>query len=210
MRRRRVRVPRRRRPEEAERRRRPQVADVVARRRVEQAGVAATSLTGLGVTNQRETVAFWERASGRPAARAIVWQDRRTADFCRAHQADEPWLREKTGLVLDPYFSGTKLRWLLDHVPRAGERARAGELAFGTIDTWLVWKLTGGAAHVTDPTNASRTLLCDLETGTWDAELCRLLDVPQAILPAVRPSSGVVAEAAPSVLGAPVPIAGRA
>src|SRR5206468_8749594 len=124
--------------------------------------------------------------------RAIVWQDRRTAPTCEELRARgaEDLVRRKTGLVIDPYFSGTKLRWLLEHVLRAAERARAGELAFGTIDSWLVWKLTGGAVHATDPTNASRTLLFDIHAGAWDAALCDLLDVPREVLPEVRPSSG--------------------
>ena len=155
---------------------------------------------------------LWDRRTGQPVHRAIVWQDRRTAEHCAALRAAgaEDLLRRKTGLVLDPYFSATKLRWLLDHVRRAGERAARGELCFGTIDSWLVWKLTGGAVHVTDPTNASRTLLFDIHAQRWDPELCRLFDVPDAVLPEVRPSSGVFGETTPDVLGVPVPIAGIA
>ncbi|HLY38918.1 MAG TPA: glycerol kinase, partial [Candidatus Binatia bacterium] len=143
---------------------------------------------------------------------AIVWQDRRTAPLCEAlrERGLEDVFQRKTGLVLDPYFSGTKLRWLLEHVPRAAERAGRGELAFGTIDSWLVWKLTGGALHATDPTNASRTLLYDIHSGAWDAELTRLLDVSAAVLPAVRPSSGDFGQTDPAILGAPIPIAGVA
>jgi glycerol kinase len=164
------------------------VADVVPRA-VAEAGVAPAELAAVGLTNQRETVVLWERAGGRPVARALVWQDRRTAEFCREHKADEPWLRERTGLVLDPYFSATKVRWLLEHEPALRSRAEAGQLAFGTIDSFLIWRLTGGRSHVTDATNASRTLLLDLRTTTWDDELCRYFGVPRALLPEVRPSA---------------------
>src|SRR5436309_190258 len=176
------------------------------------ARVRARDVTALGITNQRETTLLWDRQSGRPVHRAIVWQDRRTASLCEELRARglEDVFRQKTGLVLDPYFSGTKLRWLLEHVPRAAERARAGELAAGTIDTWLMWKLTGGAVHATDPTNASRTLLFDIHAGAWDAALCDLLHVPAALLPAVKPSSGEFGATEASVLGAPVATAGVA
>src|SRR5213592_3501704 len=145
----------------------------VLRQACRRARVRARDVAALGITNQRETTVLWERRSGRPVHRAIVWQDRRTAALCQELRARglEDVFRQKTGLVLDPYFSGTKLRWLLEHVPRAAERARAGALVFGTIDTWLMWKLTGGAVHATDPTNASRTLLFDIHTGAWDAAL---------------------------------------
>jgi glycerol kinase len=146
-------------------------------------------LAAIGVTNQRETVVVWERAGGRPVARAIVWQDRRTADFCRQHQAEEPWLTERTGLVLDPYFSATKLRWLLEQDASVRRRAEAGELAAGTIDSFLIARLTGGRAHATDATNASRTLLLNLHTGQWDDELCRFFGVPRPLLPEVKPSA---------------------
>src|SRR5207244_4234891 len=146
---------------------------------LEAAGIGAGSLAGLGITNQRETVVLWERDSGKPVARAIVWQDRRTADFCRQRQADEPWIFERTGLVLDPYFSATKIRWLLDQDAAWRARAEAGQLAGGTIDSWLLWRLTGGRVHVTDVTNASRTLLFDLHKVAWDAELCRYFGVPR-------------------------------
>ena len=150
------------------------------------------------------------RASGRPVAPAIVWQDRRTAPMCDALRAAgrAPLIARKTGLVIDAYFSGTKLKWLLDHVPDARRRAERGELAFGTIDSWLVWNLTGGASHVTDASNASRTLLYDLHTGDWDDELCALFDVPRSVLPRIVASSGVCAEA--TIGGARVPIAGIA
>jgi glycerol kinase len=153
------------------------------------AGVEARQLAAVGLTNQRETTVLWERIGGRPVARALVWQDRRTADFCRQHQADGPWLHERTGLVLDPYFSATKLRWLLEHDATIKSRAAGGELACGTIDSFLIWRLTGGRAHVTDVTNASRTLLLDLRNTRWDEELCRYFGVPAALLPEVRPSA---------------------
>jgi glycerol kinase len=155
---------------------------------------------------------LWDRRTGRPVHRAIVWQDRRTAPECERLRADghEATIRELTGLVIDPYFSGTKLRWLLQNVPRAAERAGRGELCFGTIDSWLMWKLSGGAIHATDPTNASRTLLYDIRANGWAPELCRLLDVPEAILPAVKPSSGEFGVTDKAVLGAPIPIAGVA
>ena len=153
------------------------------------AQVDGASLAAIGLTNQRETVVLWDRASGRPVAPAIVWQDRRTADFCRQRQLDEPWLMQKTGLVLDPYFSATKLRWLLDEDADRRRRATVGELACGTVDSFLNWRLTGGRSHSTDVSNASRTLLLDLHTGQWDEELCRYFSVPPALLPAVKPSA---------------------
>jgi glycerol kinase len=173
-------------------------------------GIGARDLDAVGITNQRETTLLWERATSRPLANAIVWQDRRTASTCDSLRAAglEPTFTGKTGLVLDPYFSGTKLKWLLDHVPGARARAVRGELAFGTVDTWLVWKLTGGAVHVTDPSNASRTLLYDIHTGTWDDELLGLLGIPREVLPRVVPSSGVFGTA--SLGAASVPIAGLA
>ncbi|MBA2641470.1 MAG: glycerol kinase GlpK [Actinobacteria bacterium] len=164
------------------------------------AGVQARELRAIGITNQRETTLLWERRSGQPVHRAIVWQDRRTADRCRELPAE--LIRERTGLVPDPYFSATKLEWLLDSVGR-----RDG-LAFGTVDTWLVWRLAGGAAHVTDATNASRTLLVSLETLEWDDELLSLFGVDRALLPEIRPSAGVVAEG--ELLGETIPIAGIA
>jgi glycerol kinase len=184
----------------------------VLRQACRRARVRARDVVALGITNQRETTVLWDRQTGKPVERAIVWQDRRTAPACEEMRARglEEVFRRKTGLVLDPYFSGTKLRWLLENVPGAAERARRGELAFGTIDSWLVWKLTGGAVHATDPTNASRTLLYDIHAGTWDEELCGLLDVPASVLPEVRPSSGELAATERAILGAPVPIAGIA
>jgi glycerol kinase len=186
-------------------------------RRVALAAVAEANLTGadlatIGLTNQRETTLLWERRSGRPVAPAIVWQDRRTAGDCERLKARgmEPLFRRKTGLLLDPYFSGTKLAWLLDHVPGARRRAARGELAFGTVDTWLLWQLTGGRVHATDVSNASRTLLLNLRTGDWDDELLRWLRIPREILPQVRASSEVYGEvtALPALRG--VPIAGVA
>ncbi len=153
------------------------------------AGADAKDVAAVGITNQRETTVLWERSGGRPVARAIVWQDRRTADFCRAHQADEPMIRERTGLVLDPYFSATKLRWLLQEDAATRSAAEAGRLACGTVDSFLVWRLTGGRVHATDRSNASRTLLLGLKTAAWDAELCRYFGVPEALLPDVRPSA---------------------
>jgi glycerol kinase len=189
-----------------------QVTQRVLRQACRRAGVRGRDIAALGITNQRETTVLWDRRTGRAVHRAIVWQDRRTAPMCAELRARgvEELVRRKTGLVLDPYFSGTKLRWLLEHVPRAAERAARGELCFGTIDTWLLWRLTGGAVHATDPTNASRTLLYDIHARAWDTELCDLLGVPAAVLPVVRPSSGEFGMTAAAVLGAPVPIAGVA
>lgn len=162
-------------------------------RALREAGLRGADVAAIGITNQRETTALWDRRTSRPLHHAIVWQDRRTTDACAALKAagHEPLVREKTGLVLDPYFSATKLRWLLDHVKGAREKADAGQLAFGTIDTFLVWRLTAGAAHVTDVSNASRTLLMDLRERRWDPELLQLFGVPSAVLPSIRASSEV-------------------
>jgi glycerol kinase len=167
-------------------------------------------IAAIGITNQRETTVLWDRHSGRPIHRAIVWQDRRTAPACESLRAAdlEHTVRAKTGLVLDPYFSGTKVKWLLDNVK--GARAKADRLAFGTIDTWLIWKLTAGRTHVTDNTNASRTLLFNIRERRWDAEMLRTLDVPASVLPEVVRSSGTVATTDAEVFGAEVPIAGIA
>ncbi|RKY20161.1 MAG: glycerol kinase [Planctomycetota bacterium] len=161
-----------------------------------QAGLSAADVAGIGIANQRETTLLWERSTGRALAPAIVWQDRRTAAVCAQLRADgaETWVRERTGLLLDPYFSGTKLAWLLDHIDGARARAEAGELCFGTVDSWLLYRLTGGALHATDVSNASRTLLFDIQRGAWDEELCALLRVPRALLPEVRSSSEVFGE----------------
>jgi len=183
-----------------------------AREALRHSGLAASDLVACGITNQRETTLLWDRQSGEPLARAIVWQDRRTAPMCEELKSigAESLVRERTGLVLDPYFSATKLAWLLDHIPGARARAERGELAFGTVDTWLVWKLSGTRTHVTDASNASRTLLFNIHTGDWDPELLQLFDVPRAILPDVYPSSHAFGMLAPSVLGEAVPITGIA
>jgi glycerol kinase len=168
-------------------------------------------LAAIGLTNQRETVVLWERATGRPLARAIVWQDRRTTDFCRQRHQDEPWLFERTGLILDPYFSATKIRWLLDQDSDWRAQAEAGKLAVGTIDSWLLWRLTAGKVHATDTSNASRTLLLNVHTAAWDDDLCRFFGVPRALLADVRPSAadfGVTAGV--DFLPAGIPIAGIA
>jgi glycerol kinase len=177
------------------------------------AGIRTSDLAGIGITNQRETTVIWDRATGQPIHRAIVWQDRRTADRCEKLRAEglERRIRRNTGLVLDPYFSGTKAAWILDNVRGARARAGRGELAFGTIDSWLIWKLTGGAVHATDYTNASRTQLFNIRTRRWDRGLCEAIGVPPEVLPEVLPSSGVFGETAAGVLrGAQVPISGVA
>lgn len=184
----------------------------VAREALQAAGVSADQVSAIGITNQRETTVIWDRAGGEPVAHAIVWQDRRTAPLCdelrRSEGADT--IVERTGLQIDPYFSGTKMRWLLDNVEGLRERAQAGQLAAGTIDSWLIWNLTGGRLHVTDASNASRTMLYNLVTGDWDPELLALLDVPAALLPSVVDSSGVCGSTDAALLGAPIPIAGVA
>ena len=174
------------------------------------AGIDASDIAAIGITNQRETTVVWDRATGRPIAHAIVWQDRRTAPQCDALRAagHADLIARKTGLVLDAYFSGTKIRWLLDNVAGARDRAMRGELAFGTVDTWLVWNLTHGEVHVTDPSNASRTLLFDIRTGDWDDELLALFDVPRSLLPSIVASSGVCAHT--KIGGVELPIAGIA
>jgi glycerol kinase len=183
------------------------VNEVMAR-----AGVSAAAIAGLGITNQRETTLLWDRATGAALHRAIVWQDRRTAALCEQLRAagHEAAVTARTGLLLDPYFSATKLHWLLQHVPGARDRARRGELAFGTVDTWLAWKLSGGRLHVTDASNAARTLLYNIHSGDWDEQLLGLFDIPRAVLPAIHDSSGIVGEAERRWLGVPVPIAGMA
>jgi glycerol kinase len=179
------------------------------------AGVAARDIAAIGITNQRETAVVWDRATGKPIANAIVWQCRRTADMCEElrRQGLEPLIRERTGLVIDAYFSATKVRWLLDNVPDAQRRAEAGELAFGTVDSWLIYRLTGGRVHATDATNASRTMLFNLRSGAWDADLLRQFNIPASMLPDVVDSSGPIAECDPSAsggLGAALSIAGVA
>ncbi len=169
-------------------------------------------VAAIGITNQRETIVIWDRSTGEPIHRAIVWQDRRTASDCANLKADgaEALIRERTGLLLDPYFSATKIAWILDHVPGARARAESGELACGTIDCFLLWRLTGGAVHATDITNASRTSLFDIREEEWDGELCRLFRVPDALLPEVRDNSAVFGSTAPGLFDAEFPIAGMA
>ncbi|MCP3980731.1 MAG: glycerol kinase GlpK [bacterium] len=184
----------------------------VAQRVLRESGVDAAEVAALGITNQRETTLVWDRGSGRPIHNAIVWQDRRTADRCEELKAQgvEQLVTARTGLVLDPYFSATKVAYILDHVDGARDRAKRGELAFGTVDAWLLYRLTGGRVHATDATNAARTLLFDIGRGVWDDELCELFGVPRAMLPQVVPSSGRIADSDPALLGAAVPIAGIA
>ncbi|MEM8973372.1 MAG: glycerol kinase GlpK [Pseudomonadota bacterium] len=176
------------------------------------AGLEASQVSAIGITNQRETTVIWDRETGRPIHRAIVWQDRRTADLCARLKSEgqEALVSAKTGLLLDPYFSGTKIAWMLDNVEGARAAAEAGRLAFGTIDTYLLWRLTGGQVHATDATNASRTLLYNIETGQWDDDLLKLLNVPRALLPEVRDSAADFGQSSPEILGADVPIAGIA
>ena len=184
----------------------------VMREALEQSGLVASDIAAIGITNQRETTVIWDRTTGRPIYNAIVWQSRQTADICedlkRQGLVDE--FKEKTGLVIDAYFSGTKVKWILDHVEGARARAEKGELAFGTIDTWLLWKLTGGKEHKTDYSNASRTLMFNIKTLEWDEALLKHLTVPKSLLPEVRPSSEVYGHTVPSVIGASVPVAGMA
>jgi glycerol kinase len=169
-------------------------------------------VAAIGITNQRETIILWDRATGRPLHNAIVWQDRRTADLCAALKAEgvEPLVQAKTGLLLDPYFSGTKLKYLLDTLPGARDRAARGELAAGTIDSFLLWRLTGGRVHATDLTNAGRTLLCNIHTGAWDEDLLRLLDIPAAILPEIHDNAALFGETDKALFGRAIPIAGMA
>ena len=176
------------------------------------ANLTAKDIAAIGITNQRETVVVWDRATGRAVHRAIVWQDRRTADICAQLKAEghEPLISQKTGLIIDPYFSGTKVAWILDRVPGARARAEAGELAFGTVDCYLLWRLTGGQVHATDATNASRTLLFNIHTGAWDDELLRILRVPRSMLPEVKDSSTKFGESIPDLFGGAIAIAGIA
>jgi glycerol kinase len=179
---------------------------------VERAGIGATEIASVGITNQRETALVWDRTTGEPIHRAIVWQDRRTAETCARLKADglEPMVTAKTGLLLDPYFSGTKVAWILDTVPGARVRAGKGELAFGTVDTFLIWKLTGGRVHATDATNASRTMLYNIATGDWDADLCKALNVPMAMLPEVRDCAADFGMTRADLFGRELPILGVA
>jgi glycerol kinase len=174
--------------------------------------VEAADVAAIGITNQRETTVVWDKATGQAIHNAIVWQDRRTADYCASLKdaGHEPMIRDKTGLLLDPYFSGTKLRWILQNVPGAQERAEQGELLFGTIDSFLIWRLTGGASHATDATNAARTLMYDIRSGAWSAEICDLLSVPMGMLPEVRDSAAEFGTTDADLLGGAIPILGVA
>jgi glycerol kinase len=176
------------------------------------AGLGATDIAAIGITNQRETTLVWDRTTGEPIHRAIVWQDRRTADICERlrREGHEAAITAKTGLVLDPYFSATKLAWLLDNVPGVRARARNGELLFGTVDTWLIWNLTGGGTHVTDVTNAARTMLYDIHKQSWDAETLALFDIPEAMLPEVRDCAALFGETDPALFGGAIAIRGVA
>ncbi|MBQ9825672.1 MAG: glycerol kinase GlpK [Firmicutes bacterium] len=184
----------------------------VAREAMEKIGAKAEDIAGIGITDQRETTVVWDKETGQPICNAIVWQCRRTAEYCDSLVA-AGWsdrIREKTGLLIDAYFSGTKLRWILENVEGARERAEKGELLFGTIDTWLIWKLTGGKVHVTDYSNASRTMMFNIRTLQWDDELLELLDIPKCMLPKPVPSSMVYGETEPSIFGGPIPVSGAA
>ena len=179
---------------------------------IEKAGITARDIAAIGITNQRETTLVWDRETGAPIHNAIVWQDRRTSDMCAALKAYgfEPEVTEKTGLLLDPYFSGTKLKWLLDNVEGAREKAKAGKLMFGTVDSYLIWKLTGGVSHVTDATNAARTMLYNIREGQWDAEICARFDIPMSMLPEVRDCASDFGTTRSDLFGVPLPILGVA
>ena len=183
-----------------------------AQRVLQDASVDADGVAAIGITNQRETTLLWDRSTGKPIHNAIVWQCRRTAPMCAELRAEgfDALIRERTGLVTDPYFSGTKVAWLLENVPGARARAERGELAFGTIDSFLIWRLTGGRLHITDPSNASRTLLFDIHRGIWDPEICDHLKIPASVLPQVQPSSAIYGEADAGILGGAIPLAGIA
>ncbi|MFZ4437759.1 MAG: glycerol kinase GlpK [Syntrophales bacterium] len=184
----------------------------VATLALKNAGLGSRDIAAIGITNQRETTVVWERVTGRPICNAIVWQDRRTAAVCGCLRVDghEPLIRSKTGLVPDAYFSGTKIAWILDHIPNARKMAEQGRLAFGTIDSWLIWNLTSGARHLTDCSNASRTMLFNIHTGCWDDELLQILNVPRAILPEIRSSSEVYCDTCTPFFPVPIPIGGAA
>ena len=184
----------------------------VAVEAMQKIGATAADIAAIGITNQRETAIVWDKVTGEPIHHAIVWQCRRTSEYCDSLKAKglTDSFRAKTGLVIDAYFSGTKVHWLLENVPGARERAERGELLFGTVETWLIWKLTGGKVHVTDYSNASRTMLCNLETCRWDDELLDIFGIPASMLPEIVPSSCVVGEALPEMLGAAIPVAGIA
>ncbi|MBQ7246870.1 MAG: glycerol kinase GlpK [Lachnospiraceae bacterium] len=184
----------------------------VSREALRKAEVTAEDIAAIGITNQRETTIVWDRVTGEPVCPAIVWQCRRTAQYCDSLKARglTDTIRSKTGLVIDAYFSGTKLRWILENIPEARKRAEAGELLFGTVDSWLIWKLTGGRVHATDYSNASRTMLFNINTLKWDDEILAELDIPACMLPEVKPSSGIFGFTDPSVFGGEIPIAGVA
>lgn len=175
-------------------------------------GAAANDIAAIGITNQRETTIVWDKATGIPVYNAIVWQCHRTSDYCDSLKAKglTDTIQKKTGLVIDAYFSATKIKWILDHVPGAKEKAEAGELLFGTVETWLIWKLTGGRVHITDYSNASRTMLFNINTLTWDDEILQILGILKTMLPEVRPSSCIYGKTDPSFLGGEIPIAGAA
>lgn len=175
-------------------------------------GAKASDVAAIGITNQRETTIVWDKESGEPICRAIVWQDRRTADYCEAliDQGLTDKIRSKTGLIIDPYFSGTKIRWILENVPGAREKAEDGKLLFGTVETWLIWKLTGGKVHITDYSNASRTMLFNINTLEWDQEILELMNIPRCMLPEAKPSSCIYGETTADLFGSPIPIAGAA
>ena len=179
---------------------------------IAKAGIEAGAIAAIGITNQRETVVLWDRETGKPVHKAIVWQDRRTADLCEAMRVEggEPWISSQTGLLLDPYFSASKIRWLLENVPGARERAEAGQLAVGTIDSFLIYRLTGGKVHATDATNASRTMLMSIHAGGWNANLMQLFKVPETILPDIRDCAGDFGSTDPALFGAAIPIRGVA
>ncbi|PWK59247.1 glycerol kinase GlpK [Roseicyclus mahoneyensis] len=187
-------------------------AAATARAAIEKAGLHASDIAAIGITNQRETTLIWDRSTGKPIHNAIVWQDRRTADFCAKLRegGHEPMITARTGLLADPYFSATKVKWLLDHVDGARDRARKGELAFGTVDSWLIWNLTGGRAHVTDATNAARTMLYDIHKGRWSRTICDLFDIPMALLPEVRDCAAEFGMTRADLFGREIPILGVA
>lgn len=184
----------------------------VAAEAIVKAGLTAKDIAAIGITNQRETTIVWDRSTGKAIGNAIVWQDRRTASYCEElkKQGLEPMIREKTGLVLDAYFSGTKIKWMLDHIPGAREKAKAGALAFGTVDSWLLWNLTAGEVHATDVSNASRTLLFNLHTQSWDDEILTIFDIPKSMLPEVRSNSEIYGYTQQLLAPARIPIAGMA
>lgn len=183
----------------------------VATEAIVRAGIHSKDIHAIGITNQRETTVVWDKDTGLPVYNAIVWQDRRTSDFCDSIREEyAAMIQQKTGLIIDSYFSATKIKWILDHVPGAGQRAAEGKLLFGTVDSWLIWKLSGGTCHVTDMSNASRTMLFDINTLKWDKELLKIFSIPESMLPEVKSSSEIYCETAGNILAAKIPIAGIA